>query len=624
MPNPDIDIDAIAEDVEDSFSLDFRDPYEYPYGDPERQTESQRILWSYLEDHNIWRQALIGAKGAGKTYYGATFAFYFGQKYPGAEGAVVGNTDRQAKDAAGGPFLEVCKALGYNAEYFGSKKIRGQEESKFYIVDLDGQGYQEGKTFKLFVRSMESVGAMEGSQYDFMWVEEIQQAQKENFVTAVSRNRGTHIADEDTKNPLFVAGMTGGPEHWMYDKLEIDNGFYPHGSSEQSNHSETFDPEKHEAILREPVLTENKRNVGQATIDDYYNNFSKSKAERLIHAQRVSHNSNRALYEYKGNLHRKGRMSRLLCYYDPYDDLILSLDFNVSPMCVTLWQRRDWNQKWSQQNVQIVWNGNEVQEVLVHTGEDKAERYDSLPEYAAPNQKVLAQVDEFEVWPDDEMGGGTRGAMSHVVREYADRHNATLEVIGDAQGNSKTAAATVTNWDIVRSYASKFSDPLVMPGLITNRTGSGLEGEVKYSNPPVEDTLTHTNQLLQNAEGHSRLCFLPESQYESGGAAASVAAVEKKGNGKIDDKRDRSDDRAKPRTHFFDTVRYLGWYFNEEVDHGQDNLDELIDEMKADRRDAGTERMPEGMDPDRYTGFPDEDGGDEWLGFGGGSSGGVF
>jgi len=557
---------------------------------------------------------LVGAKGSGKTFYGATFAFYFGQKYPGAEGVVVGNTDRQAKDAAGGPFLEVCKKLGYDAEYFRSKKIRGQEESKFYIVDLDGDGYQDGKTFKLFVRSMESVQAMEGSQYDFMWVEEIQQAEKANFVTANSRNRGTHIAGEETKNPIFIAGMTEGPEHWIYDMLEESMGFVK---------GEDFNPDEHDSLLREPILTENKKNIGQAKIDEYYNTFSKSKAERLIHARRVSQNSNRALYEYKSKLHRKGRMSRLLTDYDPYDDLILSLDFNINPMCGSLWQRRAWNQKWSHMNVQIVWNGNKVEEVLVHTEEDEVERYDRLSEYAEPNQTVLAQVDELEVWNDDKMGGGTRGLMRHVVREYSDKHQATLEVVGDAQGNSKTAAATVTNWDIVRSFAAKFTDPLVIPGLLTNRTGQGLEGEIKYSNPPREDTLTHTNQLLQNAEGHARICFLPESQYESGGVAASVAAVEKKRNGKIDNKRDRSNDRSKPRTHFFDTVRYLGYYFHNEIDHGQMDIGEMVEDMKRDRRTEDAGQMPEGMDPDRYSGFADDEE-DEWLGYGGSSGGGVF
>jgi len=614
MPDFGVDIDDIANEVESKFSVEFRDPYERPYGDPERQTDSQRILWEYLQEHNIWRQALIGAKGAGKTYYGATFAFFFGQNWPGAEGVVVGNTDRQAKDAAGGPFLEVCRALGYEAEYFSSKKIRGQEQSKFYVVDLDGEGYETGQTFMLKVRSLEAVQAMEGSEFDFMWFEEIQQGDKQDFVTANSRNRGTHIADEDTQNPLFIAGMTAGASHWMYSMLEDNMSFIT---------DERFDPEKHDSVLREPVLTENEKNIGQAKIDEYYNTFSSTEAERLIHAKRVSQNSDRAMYEYREDKHRNGRMSRLLCHYDRYNNLILSVDFNISPMCGSLWQRKKWNPKWRQQNVRLTWNGDTVDQVIVST-EDGEETYDSLREFAPPNQTVLAQVDEYEVWPKDRMGGGTEGLMRHVVRDYAEMHAAPLEVIGDAQGNSKTAASTETNWDIIRQYAAKFDEPVVVPGLKSNRKGSGgVTGEIKWSNPPVEDTLTASNRLLQNAEGQARICFLPRSEYQSDGVAASVAAVERRGSGKIDDRRDRSDDRSKPRTHWFDTVRYVAWYFNNEVEEDQRDIEGMIEEMQADRSGPG-EELPEGMDPARYGGFPDEDQEGGWLDFGSGGSGGVF
>jgi hypothetical protein len=610
------DIDDIAEDVENKFSVDFRDPYEKPYGDPERQTDSQRILWEYLREHNIWRQALIGAKGAGKTYYGATFAFFFGQKWPGAEGVVVGNTDRQAKDAAGGPFLEVCRALGYEAEYFSSKKIRGQEQSKFYVVDLDGEGYEQGNTFMLKVRSLEAVQAMEGSEFDFMWFEEIQQGDKQDFVTANSRNRGTHIAGEDTQNPLFIAGMTAGASHWMYSMLEENMSFVV---------DERFDPEEHDSVLREPVLTENKKNIGQAKIDEYYNTFSSTEAERLIHAKRVSQNSDRAMYEYREDKHRNGRMSRLMCQYDRYDSLILSVDFNISPMCGSLWQRKKWNPKWNQQNVRLEWSGDKVRKVIVVGEDGEEETYDSLTAFAPPNQTILAQVDEYEVWPKDRMGGGTEGLMRHVVRDYAEMHHAPIEIVGDAQGNSKTAASTETNWDIIRQYAAKFDEPIVVPGLKSSRKGSGeVTGEIKWSNPPVEDTLTAANRLLQNAEGQARMCFLPHSEYQSDGVAASVAAVERKGSGKIDDRRDRSDDRSKPRTHWFDTVRYVAWYFNNEIDEDQRDIEQMIDEMQEDRREVG-QNLPDGMDPARYSGFPDKDEGEGgWMDFGSGGAGGVF
>jgi len=549
------------------------------------------------------------------TYLGAAFAFKFGQEYPGSRGAVVGNTDRQAKDAAGGAFMDICQALGYRAEYFQRKKIRGNEYTKFYIVDLDGQGFQEGNTFKLFVRSMVAVETMEGSKFDFMWFEEIQQAEKKKFVKANSRNRRNFIADADTRNPLFIAGMTDSGTHWMYKMLEENMGFKT---------KDEFDPETDHSLLLEPVLEENRKNLGSAKIQEYYNTFSATDAERLIHAKRVSHNADRALYEYKENIHKEGRMSRLMCHYDPYAELILSLDFNISPMCGSLWQRVPFNQKWLNGNVRLSWEDDHVAEVAVLQEDGNFKYYDSLREFAEPNQNVLAQIDEWEVWPGDPQGGGTKGLMRHVVRDYAEKHQGSIEIIGDAQGNSKTAASTTTNWDIVREKALAFDDPIVMPGLISNRNGGGgATGKIKWSNPPVEDTLTHTNEILHNANGNTRMCFLPESEYESGGVAASVAVVERRGSGKIDDRRDRSDDKSKPRTHWFDTVRYLGWYFKNEVDEEQRDIGALVDEMKSDRDRSRTGNMPDGMDPERYTGFGDDDQGG-WMDFGGSTSGGVF
>jgi len=45
--------------------------------------------------------------------------------------------------------------------------------------------------------------------------------------------------------------------------------------------------------------------------------------------------------------------------------------------------------------------------------------------------------------------------------------------------------------------------------------------------------------------------------------------------------------------------------------------------MKSDRDRSRTGNMPDGMDPERYTGFGDDDQGG-WMDFGGSTSGGVF
>jgi len=550
------------------------------------------------------------------SYGGAAFSFYFGQKYPGCTGACVASTSRQAKDAAGEHFVNMADMLGYDCEYFGSKKIHGQQYSRFYVVDLDGEGYNEGMIFKLFVRSMESVDSMEGSEIDFIWFEELQQADKQPFVTAESRNRGTTITDGEKDNPVYLAGMTAGREHWMYRMLEENMGFVT---------EDEFDPDEDRAVLFEPVLTENEQNLGDNTIDKYYRMFDETKAERLIHANRVSKNSDRALHAYRDRIHTSGVMSNVLCHYSPYQDLILSFDFNVSPMCVSAWQEKDWNDQWRADNVQIIWNDAEtrIQEVRVwdemETNENvDAEElgytsYDSLEEWKEPDTTALAQVDEWEVWPDDSKGGGTRGVMKHIVEDYAEKQAASVTILGDARGNNKQSSSVKTDWDIIREYASQFNETDIIPGLRSNKvTGQ----DVKWSNPPVKDTLNNANSVLMNGEGQARMCFMMETKYPSGGVSSSVSATETGPNGKIDEKRDRSDDREKPRTHFLDTVRYVCWWFTEgafmSVDAFEDALDEM-EEMQARNQGIAT---PDGEDPDRYRGFPDEEQGTAPLEFG--------
>jgi hypothetical protein len=592
-------IDDIAEDVESNFSIELRDPYQRPYGEPERTTESQKKLWNWLRNYDVWRQAMIGGKGSGKSHYGATFSYYFGQEFPGCEGACIANTDRQSKDAAGEHFMNVGSMLNFNVEYFKSKKMHGQEQSKFYVVDLDGKGYQEGLYFMIKVRSLEAVDAMEGSEFDFIWFEELQDGDRPAFVKAQSRNRGTAIADEDTMNPVFLAGMTDGAEHWMYEMLE-DNMSFPT--------EDQFDPEEDDSVLLEPTLMENKQNIGQAKIDEYYNTFNPTEAERLIHAERVSQNKDRALYEYRSNLHTNGLMSKVLCDYDPYREIIVSVDFNISPMCASVWQVKEWNHDWQDENLQVIWNdsGTSISEVRRWTSEEDYETYPNLRAIAEPDTEVLAQIDEYEIWPNDQMGGGTEGFMRNLVSDYKS-HTMRVTIVGDAQGNSRTSASSRTDWDIIREWAQRLQKAEVVPGLESN---DNVLGPVKYSNPPVKDTLNITNRLLSNANGEPRMCFQPQSDYDSGGVKASVSACETDAKGRIDDKRDRSEDRKKPRTHFLDTVRYVAWFFEDGAKMTAEQFDQHVDELDEMERGG----PPHADEPNRYAGFNDEE--EDDMGYG--------
>jgi hypothetical protein len=659
-------LDEAEKEVEKRI-LEFRDPYERPWGDPSKQTETQKKLWYNLKERGIWRQALIAAKGAAKTFACATAAFYFGQTYPGTPKeptriCIVANTDRQAKDAAGDAFVKVANMLGYRTEYFSRKKILSQEYTKFYVVDLDDTGFDDGKIFLLMVRSMESVQAMEGSEYDAMWVEEMQDGTRDNFVIATTRNRGDRITDgyeevdalpdallprpddmgdedetwerdtdaydkavwrstvapryiihpedgirEERPNPLFIAGMTEGEQHWMYDMVEQSLGMKV---------EDQFNPDVDVGVLYEPTIFDNAKNLGQATIDQYMETMDKNTAERHIHAKRISSSSNLAAYAYNDSIHRTGRISKICSWYDPHDEIILSIDFNVAPMCATLWQIKPWNDEWRNDHYVPKWGKDGSLETILEydnpagEGEPIAEHGD-WTEIAEPDAEMLAQIDEFEIWSDSTYGGGTQGVMRAFTESYENRHAGHVTIVGDAKGGTRDTRGGDTDWTIIRKYINDaFRNATVIPGLESN---TNLKtGETTWDNPKRRDTINALNATLENAQGVVRMCFIEESEYDSGGAAASVGNIKTKPDGRVDERVDRREGKEVKRTHFFDTVRYMVWYFTDGFGPDEKEYAQMVDEIESIERDMAQSRDEDMWGDGDEFGFPDA-GGSDWL-----------
>jgi hypothetical protein len=351
----------------------------------------------------------------------------------------------------------------------------------------------------------------------------------------------------------------------------------------------------------EPSLYDNIQNVGQATIDEYLNNYDETKARRLVHGERVSASGNLAAYSFSSHQHRKGRMSELSAFYDPNRKLYISIDFNVSPMCATAWQEKPWSDKWMGDNILIDYSPDgSIRRVEVYdkpTGEidlsetDPAETYDHVVDYAEPDRSILAQVDEWQVFPDDAKGGGTEGLMQHICDDYSS-HPGQVVLLGDASGEQRDPGQmTRTNWDIVEERAAEsMHDPVVIRGLMQNTDMK--KGTTKYYNPPVQQTLNVMNATLRNAQREVSMCFLKSSEYESGGAASSLAVTKTKPSGGIEKKRDRSEDREKPRTHFLDTVRYMTWYWTDGGSKVATNNEATVTEGDVNRPDN---RRDEGM-----------------------------
>lgn len=599
-----MDIEALAKEINDSLRIEVRDPFEEPWGDPEKTTTTQQKVWDLLHNHGITRFGVIGGKGAGKSHLSAAFAMHWGQNFPNSHGLILANSDRQAKDSAGKHLVKMASNMGYKAEYFGSKKVNGQSYSQFYRVTLGKE--DDDPYFLVFVRSLESATLLEGSEFDWAWVEEIQDAEKRDFVKALSRVRGTEcVASKDEKRPLMIVGMTEGEDHWMYDMVEERLELTP---------SARFDPEVDSGVLFEPSLLENEKNVGKGPIDELRATSDPIQIRRLVMGERVSSKHNLVLYEYRPYLHKTGLKSKLLTSYDPYKPMYISIDFNVSPMSASAWQPKPWNHEWDSDRLFVeLHNGTvkkvyEFEERAAELDKDKAiATYNSLSEYREADVEVLAQVDEWEVWPDDPKGGGTRGLMRHICDDYAGA-GAEIILLGDSAGNQRDPGRGMTNWDIVEDVAvERLQNPTVIPGVVSNH--NVRTGEIKYDNPPVQDTINATNACLKNADGEVHLCFLPDSEYDSGGVAASVGNTKSRPNGGVDKKADRSDDREVARSHFIDTVRYVVW---EWTDRGS-----MVRRMNKQEHYGESEAMNKQEAPtDAFLNFGSEEEGEISEGFG--------
>ena len=260
-------------------------------------------------------------------------------------------------------------------------------------------------------------------------------------------------------------------------------------------------------------MYENKQNVGADYIANLFSIYSKADAERYVYGRRGTTGGDRAFFQYRPDLHRTGNMSTILAgKYDPYEKLVLSYDFNVYPMSVSVWQPKWWSDAWEDL---ILLNSR------VWVDPVSGRESGSVEDFGAPTRRVLAQIDEIEVWPDDPLGGMTKGMTRHIEEKYAG-HEGFAVVLGDASGNQRRSSSDTTDWQIIGQSMKQFRQPVVYRGLISN---TNLKtGQTTYSNPSQRDALQNANRVLMDGNGQVHICFLPESSLPSGGVAVLNAA----------------------------------------------------------------------------------------------------
>lgn len=456
------------------------------------------------------KMAAVGGKGSGKSLLSALRCVHLVQAYPGSVGIVAANTYDQAFGTTGVQLARVAGEMGLKFRTRANAIIDGAKYPYVYhFEDFDSV---------VVLISLDEARNLEGRQFGWLVVEEVQDCAEDAIKTIDSRIR---VVKGD--HSRYFCGMPDDPNHWMYRYFE-EGGFtlYEPTPDESDHVTGGYTKELRRIYAGDPVLLDRYLNglrAGHSGVR-VLSNF-----DTYRHVSPPKGSVNAALYEAMP----VGKLST----YDPRRPLFVTFDFNVAPLCVSVWQEKPWT-------------------------------FDSGSERER-TKMVLAQVGEYELW-----GGTTGEACAAILADYG-QHRAGGLVIGDSTGSRRdTRSPGKSDWTIIRQRLGSLLH--IRPGVVQAKQGvkrgprRDEEGRVvrepKYLNPPKRDAVAALNEMLIDGDGDARLVFLPQSLLPSGGAAASCGSVKWRGESDIDAKNDSlgEDRRTVPRTHFFDGVTYIAYY----------------------------------------------------------------
>ncbi len=331
------------------------------------------------------------------------------------------------------------------------------------------------KWVEFLIRSMENIDTISGTTLGSAWGDEMWGTGKWTYDLITSR-----LSDTRSKMLQFViTSNTDEPEHWLYtdvvQKYELniksEDGFYPKDIIELV-HGSTFD---------------NKKNLAPGYIEGLATTLDKQMYERFVLCKWVSLGSGKIFYNFDRNLHIKDLS------YEKQLPLLVSSDFNVNPMCWSIWQEH---------------------------GE--------------------------ELWCIDQLmvsGSADTGTCCSEIysRYFADgKQNRFLLWFGDSSGRSGSTKSQNSDYAIIKQFFES--------------KGIDIQIKVPLANPSIRDSANAVNAKLKNAGGKTSIYF---DRQKCPDVILSVEGSNyKHGTNEKDESKDR-DPNQRVKTHFGDTVRYI-------------------------------------------------------------------
>lgn len=481
----------------------------------------------------------IGGKGSGKTFVFTMRDVRLVQRFPGSKGMIVANSYAQAYGSAGVKLAEICKAMDLEFIHRTEMVLDGVKHYNVY--------YFPGFDSVVCVLSFENIKMIEGTEWDWAHFEEMQDCDIKAIEVAVSR-----VRRGKADSSIVYAGMPDDVNHDMYAYFDAND-----------------------IPLYEPPLAENAHNLPP----DYTKRMKRLHGDdydRYVLGKRISLFNTPALRQFRWDVHVRSDDNPeipslgYLCDYDPSKQIYITFDFNVNPLCVSIWQEKThpFEVKGADTHLCPVCSENLVWSHLLQgwgcKTHGKIPNPQPVKRGGIVHKELLVQVDEFELF------GGTTMAMCNLILADYGHHTSGGMVLGDATGNKGQTSVTEpgqTDWSIIKRMLGKLPGMVVREGVIRHRKPSNQkmqrgEKRITYTNPPVRERITVFNSFLMDEDGHPRIIFLPESKYPSGGAAKSCATVRWGGDGKVDSKNDKLDPSVRnvPRTHYFDGTGYVVFF----------------------------------------------------------------